>query len=187
MRDNYRAGLGRHAANKYARRVVEPWRAGVVPDTPLAIYQGHVEAAWVDYNNHMSEGFYLHAFGDASDALFRYIGVDEAYRASGRTFFTVESHINYAREASEGDVLKFTTQLLDLDDKRMHIFHAMYDVDDNLLATTEQIVMHVDSTIPKSMAMAPEVHDALSAVMAAHQDMPWPKNAGRKMGLGKAG
>ncbi|MFP6743705.1 MAG: L-carnitine dehydrogenase [Alphaproteobacteria bacterium] len=187
MRDNYRAGLGRHAANRYARRIVEPWRAGAVPDSPLANYQGHVEAARVDYNNHMSEGFYLHAFGDASDALFRYIGVDEAYRASGRTFFTVESHINYAREASVGDLLKYTTQLLDLNPKGMHIFNAMYDVDDNLLATTEQVVMHVNSTIPKTMPMPPEVHGALEAILAAHKDMPWPDNAGRKMGLRKAG
>jgi carnitine 3-dehydrogenase len=187
LRDNYRAGLGRHAANRMADLVVEPWRAGDVPDGPLALYQRNVLAAWVDYNNHMSEGFYLHAFGEASDALFRYVGVDEAYRASGRTFFTVESHINYAREASEGDLLKFTTQLLDLSDKGMHIFHRMYDVDGNLLATTEQVVMHVDSTIPKTTALAPEVHAALSAVLAVHAAMPRPDNAGRQMGLRKAG
>jgi len=47
--------------------------------------------------------------------------------------------------------------------------------------------MHVDSTIPKTVAMAPEVHGALSAVMDAHGTMPLPENAGREMGLRKAG
>jgi hypothetical protein len=45
----------------------------------------------------------------------------------------------------------------------------------------------VDSTILKTVAMAPKVHAALSTVMAAHKDMPWPDNASRKMGLRKAG
>ena len=43
---------------------------------PLELYQAQVRPDWIDYNGHMSESFYLYAFGDASDALFQYIGID---------------------------------------------------------------------------------------------------------------
>ncbi len=183
LRDNYRAGLGAVATDRYSGRDIPRWAPGAAVAAPLALYQGVVEPAWVDYNGHMSEAFYLYAFGDASDALFRHIGIDEAYRASGRSFFTVESHINYARAASEGDALTYTTQLLDLDDKRMHIFHAMYGAGGKLLATTEQLVMHVDSTVPKSAPIPADVHAALEAIMAVHDAMPWPEQAGRRMAI----
>ena len=48
---------------------------------PLSFYQAEVHSDWIDYNGHMSESFYLYAFGDASDALFRHIGIDEDYRS----------------------------------------------------------------------------------------------------------
>jgi acyl-CoA thioesterase FadM len=54
---------------------------------------------WVDYNGHMSESAYLLAFWDSSDAFFRFFGVDEQYRASGRSLYTVETHLRHLREA----------------------------------------------------------------------------------------
>ena len=83
------------------------WKNGDAIDAPLSLYHCQVEADWVDYNGHMGESFYLYAFGWVSDALFRYVGIDEQYRASGRSFYTVESHINYYREASLGEPLRF--------------------------------------------------------------------------------
>ena len=62
---------------------------------PLSLYKSEVHSDWIDYNGHMSESFYLYAFGDASDALFRYIGINEEYRSKGKSFYTVETHINY--------------------------------------------------------------------------------------------
>ena len=184
LRRNYRAGLGAHAADRYAGREFQHWRAGAAVAAPLALHEGRVEAAWVDYNGHMSESFYLYAFGDASDALFRYIGIDEAYRASGRSFYTVESHINYFREASEGDGLRFTTQLLALDGKRLHLFHAMHHAESGaLLATTEQMLLHVDSGVPETTPIPPEIAAPLEAVMAAHASLERPEQAGRRMAI----
>ena len=184
LRDEYRAGLGAHAGDRYARRDVAPWRAGDAVAAPLALFASVVEPAWVDYNRHMSEGFYLYAFGEASDALFRYIGVDEGYRAAGHSFYTAESHLNFYREAAEGEPLRFTTQLLGLDDKRVHIFHAMYHGgDDGLLATTEQMLLHVDTAGPKTSPILPEVRAALDAIMAAHADLAVPEQVGGRMAI----
>ena len=126
----------RFTAGDYPR-----WRKADPVDAPLCLYRGTVEPDWVDYNGHMGESFYLYAFGWASDALFRYIGIDEEYRAGGRSFYTVESHINYYREASLGEPLRFTTQILDVDEKRLHLFHAINLISlSGPITNTERIV-----------------------------------------------
>jgi len=134
----------------------------------------------------MGESFYLYAFGWASDALFRYVGIDETYRASRRSFYTVESHINYYREASLGEPLRFTTQILDLDEKRLHLFHAMFHADSGeLVSTTEQMLLHVDMGVSAASPIAADVYAALEAVMSAHHDLPPPEQAGRRMAIAK--
>ena len=81
-------------------------------DKPLALYLAKVHSDWIDYNGHMSESFYLYAFGDASDALFQYIGIDNDYRLGGQSFYTVETHINYYLEAVSYTHLTLPTILL---------------------------------------------------------------------------
>ena len=162
------------------------WKKADTVDAPLSLYRCTVQPDWVDYNGHMGESFYLYAFGWATDALFRYIGIDEEYRAAGQSFYTVESHINYYREASVGEPLRFTTQLLAMDEKRLHFFHAMYHGDsDDLLCTTEQMLLHVDMGASAAVPMAANVHAALEAIMTAHRDLPRPDQVGRSMAIGR--
>src|ERR1700761_9561906 len=56
---------------------------------PLRLLTTQVRPEWVDYNGHMTDSRYLQVFGDATDALFRRVGIDDAYRKSGRAMFTV--------------------------------------------------------------------------------------------------
>ena len=51
---------------------------------PLRLIETQVRPEWVDYNGHMTDSRYLQVFGDATDALLRAVGVDDAYRATGR-------------------------------------------------------------------------------------------------------
>ncbi|MDH3473943.1 MAG: L-carnitine dehydrogenase [Rhodospirillales bacterium] len=182
----YGTGAGRtlaeDEARQYARRDYRHWQAGAEIEAPLGLYETSVRPEWVDYNGHMSESFYLYAFGEASDALFRYIGIDESYRADGNSFYTVESHINYYREVSAGEPLRFTTQILGLDEKRLHFFHAMYHGESGeLLSVTEQMLLHVDTKAGRTCPIKPQVFEALSAIWQAHKDMPRPEQAGRRM------
>ena len=158
------------------------WSSGVEIAAPLELYQCPVEPEWIDYNGHMTESRYLWAFGEASDALFRFVGIDDDYRASGSSFYTVETHINYYREAAEGAPLRFTTQLLDLDEKRVHLFHEMYHFETGaLLATTEQMLVHVDMRASAAAPITPSVLAALNAIMEVHRNMPAPEQVGRQM------
>ena len=151
-------------------------------DKPLDIYSAKVHSDWIDYNGHMSESFYLYAFGDASDALFQYIGIDNDYRLAGHSFYTVETHINYYLEASEKEPLEFSTQILGLDSKRLHIFHQMFHGESgDLLATTEQMLVHVDMNKAKASEIGQSVFRILQKIWSEHKKLPLPKQKGRVM------
>ena len=177
--------IAEREARIHAASIAAPWVEGVDVPTPLDLYRGEVEPDWVDYNGHMSEWAFLTAFGWASDKLFRFIGIDEDYRESGNTFFTVETHINYLGEASLGDPLRITTQVLGADAKRLHLFHAMEHAGrGDLLATTEQMLLHVDTHTGRTAPILDRPAAVLAATATAHADLPVPPQVGRMMSLG---
>ncbi len=183
-------GAGRLMAEREARILAagaadatEPWTAGAGISAPLELYSTVVEPDWVDYNGHMTEWAFLTAFGWASDALFRYVGIDEAYRAAGHSYYTVETHISHLREASLSEPLRVTTQVLGSDAKRLHIFHAMYRGGEPL-CTGEQMLVHVDSGAGRSAPLLDGPAAAVAAITAAHASMPAPPQAGRRIGIG---
>ena len=82
--------------------------------------------------------------------------------------------------------MRFTTQLLARDAKRVHLFHEMYHAEQNYLAATnETIVINIDYTARRSTPWPAQAADRLEAVWATHKDLPRPAKAGRTMGLSK--
>ncbi len=161
-----------------------PLQPGEQIDAPLQLISPTVQRDWVDYNGHMSESCYLLVFGDQSDAFFRLIGIDEAYRAGGYSLFTVQTMIFNLAEAHLGDRFQLSLQLLDADEKRLHIFHAMHNAETGvLLATGEQMLVHVDMAAGRSVPMPPELSARVQAVRAAHADLPRPAQAGRNIAI----
>jgi carnitine 3-dehydrogenase len=147
---------------------------------PLRLHKLRVPPEWVDYNGHMHESRYLQAFADSSDALLRHIGIDAAYLAAGGSYYTVETHLSHLREASAGELLHVTTQVLGFDDKRLHVFHKLYRLgEEDPLATAEQMLLHVDSVEGRARPAAREILDRVANVAAAHAELPWPERAGR--------
>ena len=181
-------GAGRaiadHEAKRFASGVRAPWSPGDEVAAPLRLYRTPVEPEWVDYNGHMTEAAYLTAAGWASDALFRYIGDDEAYRAAGHSFYTVETHIHYVNEVAVHEPIEFTTQVLGVDAKRLHFVHEMYHgVSGDLLASVEQMLVHVDMQAGRSAPILPHVAEALRAIAEAHASLPVPDRVGSVMRL----
>ncbi len=176
--------FARHEALRYSSGATAPWRPGDTVAAPLALYRTPVEPDWVDYNDHMTEAAYLTAAGWASDALFRYIGDDEAYRAGGNSFYTVETHIHYMLEVAVHEPIAVTTQVLGVDTKRLHFIHSMYHGDTAaLLCTAEQMLVHVDMNAGRSCPILPNVAAALAAISEAHVDLPIPPQVGSVMRL----
>ena len=180
-------GAGRSIAHHESLRFgvgARAWQLGDVVAAPLALYNTRVEPDWVDYNGHMTEAAYLTAAGWASDALFRYIGDDESYRASGYSFYTVETHIHYLREVDVHEPISFTTQVLGVDSRRVHLVHMMMHGDTGAtLCTAEQMLVHVDMAAGRSTAILPRVATPLAAIAAAHAHLPIPPQVGSVMRL----
>jgi carnitine 3-dehydrogenase len=176
--------IARHEAARFAAGAAAPWQPGDAVAAPLALYRTPVEPDWVDYNGHMTEAAYLTAAGWASDALFRYIGDDEAYRAAGHSFYTVETHIHYLLEVDVHEPIAFTTQVLGVDAKRLHLIHTMLHGETGaLLCTAEQMLVHVDMAAGRSAPILPHVAAALTAIAAAHAVLPVPPQVGSVMRL----
>lgn len=154
-------------------------------NAPLALYTDTARPEWVDYNRHMMDGYYAVAFSYATDAFLDCIGLDAAYRArSGCSTYTAEGHILFARELKADAPLRFTTQLLGFDAKRMHIFHTMHHTtEDFLAATCEWMMIHVDAAQGHSTPMPADVLARLEAIRSAHAGLPLPSQAGRIISL----
>jgi carnitine 3-dehydrogenase len=159
--------------------------AGEAPDPsrPLRLYAATVAPEWVDYNGHAHESRYLQVFGDTTDALLRLIGVDAAYLERVGSYFTVETHLSHLREASAGDRLAATTQVLGCDSKRLHIFHSLHRDDGELVATAEQMMLHVSAETGRAGPAGVEVLERVRAIAAAQSALPRPERAGRSIGL----
>jgi carnitine 3-dehydrogenase len=150
----------------------------------LRLHSARVLPEWVDYNGHAHESRYLQVFGDATDALLRYLGIDAAYLVGGGSYYTVETHLSHLREASAGDRLDVTTQVLGFDEKRLHVFHELHrSGEDGLVATAEQMLLHVDTSAGRVHPARPEIVARLAKLAAAHAALPKPEHAGRAIGI----
>jgi len=159
--------------------------AGASPvAAPLGLYETTVPAGWLDYNGHMSEWCYLLLVGNAADAFFRFVGIDEAYRAGGHSLYTAETHLHHLREASAGDRLAVPLQLLDAGPKSLHLFHTVRDrVTGQDVATAEQLLVHVDTAAGRAARMPDGLLSRLAEITAAHAVLPRPAAAGHVMGI----
>jgi acyl-CoA thioester hydrolase len=151
----------------------------------LTLHRATVLPAWVDYNNHLNDGYYTVIFSDATTALMAYIGLGPAERqATNHTLFTLEMHTNYLLEVKGGVEVRVDTQLLAHDEKRLHIFHTMHRGNESeIVATNEQMLLSIDMSGPKAAPFQPNVLANVEAIWQAHKDLSRHKNAGRSIAL----
>lgn len=140
-----------------------------------------VPVSWTDYNGHMNETHYLETASLATDRFMALIGADAAYIATGRSYFTVESHVRHLDEVHAGDRLCVTTQVLASAGKRLHLFHRLWR-GDALAGTVETLLLHTDLSTRRTSEPDPAVAARLSDWVGRHADMPQPEGAGRSVG-----
>jgi carnitine 3-dehydrogenase len=158
--------------------------AGEEDGDGLLLHRARVQPEWVDYNGHAHESRYLQVFGDATDGLLRRVGVDAAYLDGGHSFYTVETHLSHLGEASAGDDLAVTTQLLAADEKRLHVFHRMTGGGDGtVIATAEQMLLHVDTEQGRAAPADGELLARVRELADRHAGLPLPDRAGRSVGM----
>lgn len=142
---------------------------------PLSLWVGRVLEDWLDYNGHMTEHRYLQVFGESSDAFYAMIGVDFALASEG-AYFTLETHIRHIAECRLGTELRTATQVLGYDEKRLHLYHELFDGMDRRLATGEHLSIHVRHS--KSCRASGSMLERIGAVLEAQKEMPQPRGTG---------
>lgn len=144
----------------------------------------HVPPEWVDYNGHVHESRYLELFADATDALLSDLGVDASYLADGGSYFTVETHLSHLRQLEAGDRVHVTTQVLDSDDKRLHVFHVLLrDGEAEPVATAEQMLLHVDTENGRAAPAREPVRARVAELTRRDSGLPRPERAGRSIAV----
>ncbi len=151
-------------------------------DAPVVTGHRTVPLDWTDYNGHMTESRYLHAFADATDRFMEIIGCDAAYIQSGGSYFTAETHIRHLDEVHAGAVITVTTQVILGEGKKMHLFHEMCE-GDRLLATGEHFLLHVSLETRKPSPPSAEIEAALVRFAKGHAGLPQPEGLGRAIGV----
>ena len=149
----------------------------------MIILETQVVSAWVDYNGHMNDAEYAKVFSLAVEALMDCIGLDASGREDhGFTIYTMETHLCYRREAHEGQPLNVALTLLDRDAKRLHVFLELFDEAGNVLATSEQMLMGIDSLAERPALFPIAIETAIDTLPKADNNA-WPALAGSKIGI----
>jgi acyl-CoA thioester hydrolase len=148
-----------------------------------------VENDWVDYNGHLNQAFYAVIFDRSIDEALMPLGLGPDYiKARNCSYMTVESHTCFIREVLQTDPVVVTSRILDLDDKRMHMFCEMRHArDDWLAATVEYMFLHVDMSVRRTAPWPADLRDRLASAMAATSHLPWPERAGRRIAIPRKG
>ena len=152
---------------------------------PFDQHRGTVLPEWIDWNGHMNVGYYVVAFDKATDTLCNQFGVGWDYtRQNIGMTFVLEAHVTYDREVKEGDPLRITSQILDMDAKRLHFIHCMYHGSEGYLAATNELMlMNIDYETRRSAPWPEWAVDRLEKLAAAHKSLPVPTQAGRLIGI----
>lgn len=151
----------------------------------LEIYRDTVRPEWVDYNGHLRDAFYMLIFSFATDALIDHIGLDDATRtARKRSIYTLEAHINYLHEIKLGAQVRIVARLLEHDAKRLRLYLEMFaDERAEPVAASEQMLLHVDTSGPRSVAFDGDVAARVQALADADAASPPAQYSGRTIAL----
>lgn len=141
----------------------------------FSVWREPVQDAWIDYNGHLSEAYYVLAFGHATDAVMDVVGLDADYRtAEDASLYTVEAHIRYLDEVSSGTDLEVRSSIIGVTAKLLWIWHELW-VEGRLRATEEVLGVHVSrgSSSPLPTEVATRARAACTTP---------PPDAGRRIG-----
>lgn len=144
-----------------------------------------VESSWIDYNGHLNMAYHNVLFDRCVDEAYELIGIGADYvRGRNLSTYTAEVHVRYLRELHAGDPVRVTLQLLDYDTKRLHYFEQLFHADRGVIAaTSENIALHVDTGVRKTVPFPADVMHRLMQMKAAHSRLPRPEAAGRRIAM----
>ena len=153
---------------------------------PLFVHSKPVQKEWLDHNGHMNDGFYTSVAGFGFDEMMCSCGLTDDYRSMSQcTTYTLESHVVYLEEAKLGDTIAVHVQVLDADEKRVHVYIILSDhSSETLFAVLEGLYAHIDQrSRPKTAPWPPDIQKRLFALRDSHKNLQVPEHVGRLIGI----
>ncbi len=151
-------------------------------DGRLALHEAVVAPEWIDYNGHMTEYRYLEVLADGTDAFLLSIGIDPAYVATGRSYYTVETHLRHLAEGHEGDRLtRADTTARPRSKAPAPLPRAGPGADDAVLASSEHMLLHVERSAGATAPAGAEILAALDQIAVSQSGLEPPADAGRRI------
>ncbi len=140
----------------------------------VSVWREPVQDAWIDYNGHLSEAYYVLVFGHGTDAVMEELGLGPEYRsAHDASLYTVEAHVRYVAEVPSGSDLEVRSSVIGVTAKLLWIWHELW-VDGRVRATEEVLGVHV-----RGGSSAPLPDDV--AARARNACVVPPPHAGRRI------
>lgn len=141
---------------------------------------------WLDYNQHMNVAYYGLAFDQAGEELVKACGMGLAYtEATQNSWMILEAHLTYQNEAHQGDWLRIESRVLDCSAKLAHLYQEMYRAE-VLLATQEQLMLHVSLATRRASPFETHVLQALERMRAAQAALSRPAWIGRGIAINRS-
>ena len=145
------------------------------------------EPGWIDYNGHLNMAYYHVMFDRAVEEAFHLLDLGADYAGErGGTTFAAECHVQYRREVKPDAPVRITIQLVDYDEKRIHLYMEMRHANEGwLAATSENMILHVDVASRKVAPFPTDIIENIATMKQAHAGLPRPDALGRSMGIPK--
>jgi acyl-CoA thioester hydrolase len=143
-----------------------------------------VEPQWSDHNGHLNMAYYNVLFERAGDHALAALGINLDYiKTRNHTIYTAQVHTCYLRELHAGQKVYATFQIIDHDQKRLHVFQKLYHEDGWLAATSEVMSLHIDMSGPKVTAFPDDVLEKIEAMAKEHAKLERPERVGQSIGI----
>ncbi len=150
---------------------------GLIISEPMSI-----KPEWIDFNGHLNMAYYNVLFDTAFDSVCVILGLGPEYAETRKlTTYTGEIHLCYLRELHLEHKVYGTFQLIDFDEKRMHVYQELRHVDGWLAATCEGMSLHVDMTGPKVAPYPQDIFDNIKNLAERQSGLQIPDSVGRKI------
>ena len=137
--------------------------------SPMITGRRVIPVDWTDVNGHMNEGRYGQVFSDAAEQVMAFVGADDAYVASGFSYFTVETTTRYLAETHAGEAITVTSRVTEGGGKKLRCTHEMKRRSDGeLLASCDQLMLHVSLETRRSCAPPEEMAARVADLAELH-------------------
>ena len=116
--------------------------------------------------------------------LLEFLDLTHDYKTKANTTtFVADMNVTYVQEVHEGDPLRFTTRILNCDEKEFISGTRCIANEGYLAATNELLSLHIDLTNRRVGPMAPKIAEGVRKICDRHSKLPEPSGVGRLIGM----